>query len=162
MTFMASNRCQSLIDSIKDRSCTVGVIGLGYVGLPLIDAFTSAGFRCLGFDVDPKKVESLKRGKSYIKHIGSDKIAGWLKTELFDATDDMTRLSEPDALLICVPTPLDDARDPDLQYVVGTCEQIAAAIREGQLGGLGKHDLSDHHSRRDGADSATRGSESGT
>jgi len=130
---MVSARCQSLIDSVKDRSCTVGIIGLGYVGLPLIDAFTNAGFRCLGFDVDSKKVESLKRGESYIKHIDSTKIAGWLKRELFDATDDMTRLGEPDALLICVPTPLDDARDPDLSYVVGTCEYIAAAIRTGQL-----------------------------
>jgi UDP-N-acetyl-D-glucosamine dehydrogenase len=130
---MVSSRCQSLIDSISDRSCTVGIIGLGYVGLPLIDAFTSAGFRCLGFDVDSKKVESLQRGESYIKHIGSEKIAGWLKRELFDATSDMQRMSEPDALLICVPTPLDDARDPDLSYVVGTCEYIAAAIREGQL-----------------------------
>ncbi len=128
-----SSRSQSLTESIKDRSCTVGIIGLGYVGLPLIDAFTNAGFRCLGFDVDAKKVESLKRGESYIKHIDSSKIAGWLKRELFDATADMSRLSEPDALLICVPTPLDEARDPDLSYVVGTCEYIADAIREGQL-----------------------------
>lgn len=130
---MVSSRCQSLIDSISDRNCTVGIIGLGYVGLPLIDAFTNAGFRCLGFDVDTRKVESLKRGESYIKHIESSKIAGWLERELFDATDDMKRLSEPDALLICVPTPLDDARDPDLKYVVGTCEYIAPALREGQL-----------------------------
>jgi UDP-N-acetyl-D-glucosamine dehydrogenase len=130
---MVSSRCQSLIDSISDRSCTVGIIGLGYVGLPLIDAFTNAGFRCLGFDVDTSKVESLKRGESYIKHIESSKIAGWLERELFDASDDMKRLSEPDALLICVPTPLDDARDPDLKYVVGTCEYIAPALREGQL-----------------------------
>ena len=130
---MVSSRCQSLIDSIEDRSCVVGIIGLGYVGLPLIDAFTSAGFRCLGFDVDPKKVESLRSGKSYIKHISSEKIAGWLERKLFDATADMNRLGEPDALLICVPTPLDDARDPDLRYVVGTCQQIAPALRQGQL-----------------------------
>ncbi len=130
---MVSSRCQSLIESIKDRSCTVGIIGLGYVGLPLIDAFTNAGFRCLGFDVDASKVDSLKAGKSYIKHIASEKIAGWLQRDLFDATADMSRLGEPDALLICVPTPLDEARDPDLQYVVGTCEYIAAAIRKGQL-----------------------------
>lgn len=128
-----SSHAQSLVESIKDRSCTVGIIGLGYVGLPLIDAFTNAGFRCLGFDVDAQKVESLKRGKSYIKHIDDSKIAAWLQRELFDATEDMSRLSEPDALLICVPTPLDDARDPDLKYVVGTCEFIADSIREGQL-----------------------------
>lgn len=130
---MVSTHCQSLIDAIGDRSCTVGVIGLGYVGLPLIDAFTDAGFKCLGFDVDSAKVESLTRGESYIKHIESDKIAGWLKRDLFEATSDMQRLGEPDVLLICVPTPLDDARDPDLSYVVGTCQQIAAALRPGQL-----------------------------
>jgi UDP-N-acetyl-D-glucosamine dehydrogenase len=130
---MVSSHCQSLVDAIVDRSCTIGIIGLGYVGLPLIDAFTSSGYRCLGFDVDSSKVESLQRGESYIKHIDSKRIAGWLQQDLFAATSDMQRLSEPDALLICVPTPLDDARDPDLSYVVGTCEQIAARLREGQL-----------------------------
>ncbi len=124
---------RSFIDVIETRDCLVGVIGLGYVGLPLIDAFTNAGFRCLGFDVDHRKVDSLQSGKSYIKHIGSEKIGKWLSKGLFDATAEMSRLSEPDALLICVPTPLDDARDPDLKYVVDTCEQIAEVIRAGQL-----------------------------
>lgn len=124
---------QSFIESVENRTCTVGVIGLGYVGLPLIDAFTSAGLKCLGFDVDPLKVQALLRGESYIQHIASEKIASWLERDLFDATDDMGRMGEPDALLICVPTPLDDARDPDLKYVVSTCEQIAEAIRPGQL-----------------------------
>ncbi|MEM8669978.1 MAG: nucleotide sugar dehydrogenase [Planctomycetota bacterium] len=130
---MPSPACQSLVESIDSRNCSVGIIGLGYVGLPLIDAFTQASFKCLGFDVDATKVDSLLRGESYIKHISSEKVAGWLKQELFDATNDMRRLSEPDALLICVPTPLDDARDPDLKYVVGTCEQIAPVLRKGQL-----------------------------
>jgi UDP-N-acetyl-D-glucosamine dehydrogenase len=130
---MDSSLCQSFLASVEDRSCTVGVIGLGYVGLPLIDAFTSAGFRCLGFDVDASKVQSLKQGKSYIKHIDDAKIVAWSEKKLFDATDDMSRLKEPDALLICVPTPLDDARDPDLKYVVSTCDEIAKFVREGQL-----------------------------
>ncbi|MFK8112868.1 MAG: nucleotide sugar dehydrogenase [Rubripirellula sp.] len=130
---MVSSNCQSAIDSITNRSFTVGIIGLGYVGLPLIDAFTNSGFSCLGFDVDAKKVDSLKQGKSYIKHIDSSKIAGWLEKDLFEATADMARLSEPDALLICVPTPLNDARDPDLAYVVGTCEKIAEVLRKDQL-----------------------------
>ncbi len=130
---MVSSRSQSLVASIQNRECLVGIIGLGYVGLPLIDAFTNAGFRCLGFDVDPEKVQALKQGRSYIKHIANEKIAGWLQKELFDATADMSRLGEPDALLICVPTPLDDARDPDLQYVVGTCDEIAKSLRAGQL-----------------------------
>lgn len=121
------------IQAIQKREFTIGVIGLGYVGLPLIDAFTSAGFRCVGFDVDATKVDSLLAGRSYIKHIDDSKIAAWLAKDLFDASADMTRLGEPDALLICVPTPLDEARDPDLKYVTGTCESIAAALRPGQL-----------------------------
>ena len=133
MSTMVPSHAQELIESIKTRQCTVGVIGLGYVGLPLIDAFTNKGFKCLGFDVDAAKVQRLKSGESYIKHISDSTIAGWLEKELFDATDDMSRLGEPDCLLICVPTPLDDARDPDLQYVEGTCEFIAKAIRPGQL-----------------------------
>jgi UDP-N-acetyl-D-glucosamine dehydrogenase len=130
---MTASACQSLLQSISDRRCTVGVIGLGYVGLPLIDAFVAAGFSCLGFDVDANKVKTLLAGKSYIKHIGDDKIAAWLAKGQFDATDRMDRLNEPDVLLICVPTPLDAARDPDLQYVEGTCRAIAKVLREGQL-----------------------------
>ena len=130
---MISSSCQSLLSAIKDRSCTVGIIGLGYVGLPLIDAFTDAGFSCLGFDVDESKVELLTQGQSYIKHIDGKTITGWMNRGLFEATSDMARLGEPDVLLICVPTPLDDARDPDLTFVVGTCECIARALRSGQL-----------------------------
>ncbi len=130
---MPSVPCQTLLDSIKDRSCLVGVIGLGYVGLPLIDAFTNAGFSCLGIDVDPSKVETLLAGKSYIKHIDDSKIQQWLEKKRFDATNDMQRMTEPDVLLICVPTPLDSARDPDLQYVESTCHAIAATLRPGQL-----------------------------
>lgn len=130
---MTSEHCRNLLSSISNRTCTVGIIGLGYVGLPLIDAFTAAGYRCLGFDIDEAKVNSLKQGKSYIKHIADDKIGNWLGKDLFDATTDMQRLSEPDTLLICVPTPLDAARDPDLKYVIGTCEYIASVLRAGQL-----------------------------
>ena len=130
---MSSEACKLLLQSIADRTCSVGVIGLGYVGLPLIDAFTNAGFQCIGFDVDSKKVDALLAGKSYIKHIGNDKIQAWLSKELFDATHDMSRLAEPDVLLICVPTPLDSARDPDLKYVEGTCQAIAKVLRRGQL-----------------------------
>lgn len=130
---VSSNLPSEFISLINNKTCTIGVIGLGYVGLPLIDAFTTAGYRCLGFDVDPEKVDSLTRGQSYIKHINSTKISEWLERDLFEATTDMQRLSEPDALLICVPTPLDEARDPDLKYVIGTCGHIAAALRQGQL-----------------------------
>jgi len=122
-----------LLARIENKKAVVGVIGLGYVGLPLIDAFTQAGFTCVGFDIDPKKVDSLSRGQSYIKHIASEQIAGWIRKNRFSATTDMTRLCEPDVLVICVPTPLDEARDPDLRYIVGTAEYIAASLRVGQL-----------------------------
>ncbi len=123
----------TIYQTIENRNFKVGVIGLGYVGLPLIDAFTSQGFFCLGFDVDAQKIDSLNEAKSYIKHIPSSKIQNWITQHLFEASCDMSRLSEPDALLICVPTPLNDARDPDLKYVVATCEQIAENLRPGQL-----------------------------
>lgn len=130
---MSAGPCKSFLSAVENREITVGVIGLGYVGLPLIDAFTNAGFRCLGFDVDASKVDALTAGKSYIKHVEDAKIQAWLDKDLFSATAEMKRLGEPDALLICVPTPLDDARDPDLKYVISTCEQIAKVIRPGQL-----------------------------
>ncbi len=130
---MTSDSCKQLLHLINGRESLVGVIGLGYVGLPLIDAFVNAGFSCLGIDVDQKKVSHLLGGKSYIKHIKDKKIADWLSQEKFDATADMARMKEPDALLICVPTPLDDARDPDLTYVIQTCEKISKVLRAGQL-----------------------------
>lgn len=129
----SSDLAEQLFDGIRNQSASIGVIGLGYVGLPLIDAFTRAGFSCLGFDVDPGKIEALTAGRSYIKHLSSATIQRWLDEKRFSATCEMSRLSEPDVLLICVPTPLDEARDPDLRYVVGTAEAIAKELRKGQL-----------------------------
>jgi UDP-N-acetyl-D-glucosamine dehydrogenase len=124
---------QQLLDRISRKQVCVGVIGLGYVGLPLVDAFVSQDVPALGFDVDPAKVERLNRGESYIRHVPAEKIAAWRARGLFEATADMRRLGEPDALLICVPTPLSSSRDPDLSYVEGTARSIAAALRPGQL-----------------------------
>jgi UDP-N-acetyl-D-glucosamine dehydrogenase len=124
---------KSLENAIRDKSALVGVIGLGYVGLPLINAFVSAGFRTLGFDVDHRKVDALNSGASYIKHVDSKVISKWLKARQFEATADMARLEEADALLICVPTPLNETRDPDLIFVEKTARAIAAALRPGQL-----------------------------
>lgn len=118
---------------IEDHTAIIGVMGLGYVGLPLIDAFVEAGFRTIGFDVDPAKIESLLAGNSYIKHLPSEKIQHWLSAQAFDATADMSRLSEADVLMICVPTPLTDSRDPDLKYVCNTARSIATELRAGQL-----------------------------
>jgi UDP-N-acetyl-D-glucosamine dehydrogenase len=109
------------------------VIGLGYVGLPLVHAFIQAGFRTMGFDVDDTKVQRLLKGESYIKHFPGEWITQCIREDAFVPTADMARLSEADALLICVPTPLNETRDPDLSYVASTAEQIAARLRPGQL-----------------------------
>jgi UDP-N-acetyl-D-glucosamine dehydrogenase len=133
MTGATGDAATRLAANIEDKKALTGVIGLGYVGLPLIDSYIRAGFPALGFDTDAAKVEHLRSGRSYIAHIASEKIAAWLKTGRFDATGDMQRLAEPDVILICVPTPLSDSRDPDLQYVESTARAIAAALRPGQL-----------------------------
>jgi UDP-N-acetyl-D-glucosamine dehydrogenase len=122
-----------LLTAIENRSALVGVIGLGYVGLPLIRTFVASGFRTMGFDVDPEKVERLLAGKSYIEHIPSEWIAACVTEKTFVPTADMKRLSEPDAIIICVPTPLSESRDPDLSYIESTARQIAPALRKGQL-----------------------------
>ncbi|WP_417382070.1 nucleotide sugar dehydrogenase [Gimesia sp.] len=122
-----------LEQAIKDKTATIGIIGLGYVGLPLIDAFVNSGFKTMGFDVDQNKVEQLQAGKSYIQHIPSKTVANWLEKKQFEATADASRMKEADALLICVPTPLTMSRDPDLSYVEQTTEAIAASLRPGQL-----------------------------
>jgi UDP-N-acetyl-D-glucosamine dehydrogenase len=120
-------------DLFLSRRAKIGVIGLGYVGLPLIQAFVRAGFRTLGFDVDEAKIQRLKRGESYIGHIPSEWIAKWQAENCFEATSDMRRLAEADAILICVPTPLSTTRDPDLTYVESTARSVAEALRPGQL-----------------------------
>ena len=127
---MSASDFKKLID---DKKAMVGVIGLGYVGLPLVKAFIEAGFRTIGFDVDASKVESLMAGKSYIKHLPSEWISGCIQEGKFDPTSDLSRMKEADALLICVPTPLSDSRDPDLFYVEETTKAIAKTLRPGQL-----------------------------
>ena len=122
-----------LAQKLANKSAIVGIIGLGYVGLPLIDAFVNAGFTCLGFDVDDKKTMALNNGESYIAHINGATVTAWIQKKQFEATTDMSRLSEADAILICVPTPLSSSRDPDLKYVLSTTQAIADSARPGQL-----------------------------
>jgi len=122
----------TLIDKIRHRTARVGIIGLGYVGLPLARAFARTGFRVLGFDIDPHKVSKLNAGKSYIKQFPDATIAG-MREKGFEATDRFDRLGEADAVLICVPTPLTDAREPDLRYVEESAHAVAAQLRPGQL-----------------------------
>jgi UDP-N-acetyl-D-glucosamine dehydrogenase len=117
---------------IRSKAAAVGIIGLGYVGLPLARAFAAAGFKVLGFDVDPAKVERLTAGRSYIRQIPDDAVRQ-MRDRGFEATDRFDRLAEADAILICVPTPLTEAREPDLSYVLRSAEAIAARLRPGHL-----------------------------
>ena len=119
----------------QNKTAVIGVIGLGYVGLPLMRAFWDAGFPVMGFDVDPAKIESLERGENYLKHLGDDLVAPMAKgpSDRFAVTADMGRLGEADAILVCVPTPLGEHMDPDLSYVEKTTDAIAATLRPGQL-----------------------------
>mgnify|MGYP006278057071 CR=1 FL=1 len=121
-----------LSDLITARSAAVGVIGLGYVGLPIARAFCRRGFPVLGFDIDPEKVRALRAGQSYIRHIPGEEIEEMLGAG-FDPTVEFDRLSEADAILICVPTPLGEHQDPDTSYIEQTAESIAGRLRPGQL-----------------------------
>jgi UDP-N-acetyl-D-glucosamine dehydrogenase len=122
-----------LAEKIKSKKAVVGVMGLGYVGLPLIREFCRGGLKAVGFDVDSEKVKMLNAGKSYIEHISSELIRGLVKGNQFRATVDMRELKKVDAIIICVPTPLTKTRDPDMRYVVGTADAISKNIRKGQL-----------------------------
>lgn len=118
---------------IKSKEAKVGVIGLGYVGLPLVKTFLNRGFDVTGFDIDPKKVEWLNKGKSYIRHISAQELEFFIEEKAFRATSDFKLLPEVDAILICVPTPLDSHRNPDLSFVLNTTRVIAENLRRGQL-----------------------------
>src|SRR3954453_7567232 len=123
----------SLKSKIDSSTAVVGVIGLGYVGLPLLAAFHRAGFPTLGFDIDPGKINALKKGENYLKHLGADMTQGLLKGAKFDATADFSRMGEADVLISCVPTPLGKHLEPDLTYVEKTADDIAKTLRPGQL-----------------------------
>lgn len=123
----------SLQSRIDDRSATVGVIGLGYVGLPLLHAFWQAGMPVIGFDVDPEKVATLRRGESYLKHLGEQFVCDMAASDHFDVTCNVDRLGEPDAVLICVPTPLDEQQNPDLSFVQKAADDVAGTLRPQQL-----------------------------
>ncbi|HTF87304.1 MAG TPA: nucleotide sugar dehydrogenase [Planctomycetota bacterium] len=122
-----------LLEKIESRSAVVGVLGLGYVGLPLASAFVEAGFRVLGFDTDPSKIEQLARGEQYLRHLGSAMTTRMRQSGRFEATSDFSRLGEADAILICVPTPLGEYKEPDLSYIERSGEAIAKTLRRGQM-----------------------------
>lgn len=127
------NHCENFLSRTADGSAVIGLIGLGYVGIPLANAALSKGFRVIGFDIDPRRVASLNAGEAAIKHIPMDLIAAGLSSGKFVATTAFDRLSEPDAIIIAVPTPLTKHREPDLAHVVNTTREIAKRLRPGQL-----------------------------
>ncbi len=129
---LQSAHAASLIARFKSRDACVGVIGLGYVGLPLVCRLAEAGFRTIGFDVDPEKVAAIRAGKTYIATLGADKVAKALAKGL-KATADYSQAANADALVICVPTPLTPSREPDLQFIHATMGSLLPHLRQGQL-----------------------------
>ena len=123
----------ALFQRLQKKTAEVGIIGMGYVGLPLALSFARAGFKVTGFDVDPEKIQKLQKRETYIRHISSSEIAEAIVKRDLRATDDFRRLRDMDAILICVPTPLDEHREPDMSYVLSTAESIGAALRPDQL-----------------------------
>ena len=118
---------------IEQKTARIGIIGLGYVGLPLALHFGKKGFHVIGFDLDSRKIDKILHGESYIKHIPADTIREVTDQKKFDVTLDFSRLKEADCILICVPTPLSDKMEPDLSYLLETTKTIAGNLRTGQL-----------------------------
>ena len=128
-----NKRALSLEKTIKAKKAHIGIIGLGYVGLPLLKTFLASGFRVMGFDVDEKKINMLNQGKSYIKHVTAEELKSFLRLQKFQATSDFKNLPNVDVVIICVPTPLDPHKNPDLSFVLQTTKVIAQNMRKGQL-----------------------------
>lgn len=122
-----------LLEKIQKKQALIGVVGLGYVGLPLVREFASEKFFVLGFDIDPKKIEQLNQGKSYILSVKPKDIQNWHDSGQFEATTNLNRLNEPDVLIICVPTPLTKQKQPDLIYIENTATEIGRSLRKDQL-----------------------------
>jgi UDP-N-acetyl-D-glucosamine dehydrogenase len=123
----------SLSEKLDDGGALIGVVALGYVGLPLLRSFYDAGFRVIGFDVDPQKIRMLNSGENYLKHLGEGFVSEMSASDRFEVTDDFGRLGEPDAIMICVPTPLGPHQEPDLSFVERAADDVAKTLRKGQL-----------------------------
>lgn len=123
----------TLRSKIENNTASIGVIGLGYVGLPLLRAFFQAGFPVLGFDIDQSKIDSLKGGRNYLKHLGEDFVKEMSQSSRFSATADFSRLVEADVVISCVPTPLGAHLEPDLSFVERSADAIAKTLRKGQM-----------------------------
>ncbi len=130
---MTNSLAQQLIQKAKDRTAVVGIVGLGYVGLPLAMEMAEAGYTVLGFDISRRVVDKLNGGESHVQDVPSSRLATFIKSGRFSATTDLGRMKEPDCIVIAVPTPLSKTRDPDVSYIVAATESVARALRTGQL-----------------------------
>jgi len=128
-----SPAARDLIAKVDQRSALIGIVGLGYVGLPLAMEFAAAGFRVLGFDVDGRVVDGLNAGRSHVQDVPSAQLAVHVRAQRISATTTLSRLAEPDVVSICVPTPLSKTKDPDVSYVIAATDSVKAALRRGQL-----------------------------
>lgn len=122
----------TLIEKIRTKTAVIGIVGLGYVGLPLMLRYSECGFKVLGFDIDGGKTERLNRGESYIEHISAAAVAH-ARQNGFEATTDFSRITQADAVILCVPTPLNKYREPDLSFVINTAEAVRPHLRAGQI-----------------------------
>ena len=120
------------VTKLTNKTAVIGVIGLGYVGLPLMLRYVEVGFKVVGFDIDQTKIDKLNDGRSFIKHIANEKIKNAVDSGMFEATADFSKAKDVDAFLICVPTPLNKYREPDLSYVTGTVDSLLPYLRKGQ------------------------------
>jgi UDP-N-acetyl-D-glucosamine dehydrogenase len=132
MSATSVDRIADLVQKIETRQAKIGIVGMGYVGLPLALLFSEARFRITGYDIDKRKVDALNEGRSYIARIPATDI-GFAREQGFSATSDYSKISEMDVVIICVPTPLDEHHEPDLSYVTGTVSSIAPHVRDGQV-----------------------------
>ncbi|MBC8276109.1 MAG: nucleotide sugar dehydrogenase, partial [Chloroflexi bacterium] len=122
-----------LEEKISDKSATIGIVGLGYVGLPLAVAFSEAGFKVFGVDIQQKRVDAINQGQSYIADVSAERLQAVVASNLLQPTTEQSRLKETDAISICVPTPLTKTKDPDLSYVIHESKEIAKYLQPGQL-----------------------------
>lgn len=128
-----SAEVKNLVQAILAKKATIGVIGLGYVGLPLVRALNGSGYKCIGFDTDIRKIESLRSGKSYIKSLTDEHVKELNDSQNFIPTSNVHDIAKMDAVLICVPTPLTKNREPDMRYVIAAAETIGSQLRQNQL-----------------------------
>ena len=124
---------ESIINSLKAKTSTIGIIGLGYVGLPLALTFVDSGYKVLGFDIDKNKVKFINSGRSYFQHINDERISNGVKNKLLRSSSNFKKISEVEVIILCLPTPLNKFREPDLSYVIDTVNLIKQYCKNSQF-----------------------------